>query len=86
MQVDYSPKFMRQFKKLPKEVQESAVLCEKLFRENPFHPKLKTHKLQGTMKEYWAFSISFSYRIGFTFISGDLVHFHAVGTHDIYKK
>ena len=85
MQVEYSPKFFRQFKKLSKEVKESAVVCEQLFRNNPFDPKLKTHKLSGTMKEYWAFSISYHYRIGFTFISGDLVRFHAIGTHNIYK-
>jgi addiction module RelE/StbE family toxin len=85
MKIEYSPKFVKQFKKLPKEAQKNALVCERIFRENPFHPKLKTHKLHGTMKEYWAFSISFSYRIGFTFIDGDFVRFHAVGTHDIYK-
>jgi proteic killer suppression protein len=85
MNIEYSPKFMRQFKKLSKAVKESAIQCEKLFRENPFNPKLKTHKLHGTMKEYWAFSISYNYRIGFTFAEGRLARFHAVGTHDIYK-
>jgi len=85
MEIEYSPKFIRQFKKLPKEIKESALKCEKLFRENLFNPKLKTHKLHGTMKEYWAFSISFNYRIGFTFIDTDFVHFHAIGSHDIYK-
>ncbi len=85
MEIDYSPKFKKQFKKLPKEVKESALNCEILFRDNPFNPKLKTHKLRGTMKEYWAFSISYSYRIGFTFVDGGLVRFHAVGNHDIYK-
>ena len=71
MNIEYSPKFARQFKKLP--------------RNNPFDPKLKTHKLHGTMKEYWAFSISYDYRIGFTFVDGDLVRFHAIGSHDIYQ-
>ena len=85
MKVDYSPKFLRQFKKLSKEVKENAIKCEKLFFKNPFDPKLKTHKLKGAKKEYWAFSISYHYRIGFTFVSGDLVRFHAIGTHDIYK-
>ena len=37
------------------------------------------------MQEYWAFSISYNYRIGFTFIEGDLERFHAIGNHDIYK-
>jgi addiction module RelE/StbE family toxin len=85
MEIEYSPKFLKQFKKLSKEANKSALKCEKLFRVNPFDPKLKTHKLHGTMREYWAFSISHSYRIGFTFIDSHLVRFHAVGTHDIYK-
>ena len=85
MRIEYSTKFKKQFKKLSKDIQESALKCEKLFRENPFDPKLKTHKLHETMKDYWAFSISYSHRIGFTFIDIDFVRFHAVGSHDIYK-
>lgn len=85
MEIEYSPKFLKQYKKLPKEAKKSAIKCEKLFRVNPFDPKLKTHKLHGTMREYWAFSISYSYRIGFTFINSRIARFHAVGTHDIYK-
>ena len=84
MDIEYSPRFRRQFKKLPKEVKEAAVKYERIFRVNPFDPKLKTHKIHGTMKEYWAFSISFNYRIGFTFVDGILVRFHAVGSHNIY--
>jgi len=85
MEIEYSPRFQRAFKKLPRAVKEKALVCEKIFRKNPFDPKLKTHKLHGDMKEYWAFSISFGYRIGFTFLSGKLVRFHDIGTHDIYK-
>ena len=84
MEIEYSPKFAKQFKKLQKEIQEKALLCEKLFRTNPFDPKLKTHKLHGSMKEQWAFSISYGHRIGFTFIAGRTARFHAIGTHDIY--
>ncbi len=85
MEIEYSPKFKKAFKKLPKEVKEKAIDCEKIFRNNPFDPRLKTHKLHGTMKEYWAFSISYNYRMGFTFVSGKLVRFHDIGIHDIYK-
>jgi addiction module RelE/StbE family toxin len=85
MNIYYSPKFLRQFKKLPKEVKESAIKCEKIFKDNPFDQRLKTHKLHGTLKDYWAFSISYSYRIGFTFNNTDSVNFHAIGSHDIYK-
>ena len=85
MEIEYSPRFKKRFQKLPREVKEEAILREKLFRKNPFDPKLKTHKLHGTLKEYWAFSISYNYRIGFTFVTGKLVRFHDVGTHDIYR-
>ncbi|MEI8174879.1 MAG: type II toxin-antitoxin system mRNA interferase toxin, RelE/StbE family [bacterium] len=85
MKIEYSSKFARQFKKLPREIKESAIKCESLFRINPFDPKLKTHKLHGTMQDYWAFSISYNYRIGFTFSEIDYVKFHAIGSHDIYK-
>ena len=85
MEIEYSPKFKKRFQKLPREVKEEAILREKLFRKNPFDPKLKTHKLHGPLKEYWAFSISYNYRIGFTFVTGKLVRFHDVGTHDIYR-
>lgn len=85
MEIEYSPRFRKQFKKLPKEAKEKALVCEKLFRRNPFDPKLRTHKLHGAMKEYWAFSISYGYRIGFTFIAGRTARFHSIGSHDIYK-
>ena len=85
MEIEYSPKFKKRFQKLPREVKEEAVLREKIFRQNPFDQKLKTHKLHGTLKEYWAFSISYNYRIGFTFVTGKLARFHDVGTHDIYR-
>ena len=85
MNIEYSPKFAKQFKKLPREIKVSALKCEKLFRENPFNPKLKIHKLHGTLREYWAFSISYDYRVGFTFMENQIVRFHAIGNHNIYK-
>jgi toxin HigB-1 len=85
IEIEYSPRFARKFKKLPKNVKEKAYGLEKIFRKNPFDSRLKTHKLHGTLKDFWAISISFEYRIGFTFVSGNLVRFHDIGTHDIYK-
>ncbi len=85
MEIEYSPKFMRQFKKLPKEAKESALKCEKLFRKDPFDPKLKTHKLHGVLREYWAFSIFYDCRICFAFMESNFVRFHTIGNHDIYN-
>lgn len=67
------------------ELQDNAKQKEKIFRKNPFDPKLKTHKLHGKYKNYWSFSISGSYRIMFNFESEDKIVFIDVGDHDIYN-
>ncbi len=63
-----------------------AEAQEKIFRSNPFHPALKTHKLKGRLKEFWAFSIGYRYRIIFEFADDNTIYFHSVGTHDIYQQ
>ncbi len=84
MEILYSPKFVRQLKKLPKEIQALAGRREDIFREDPFDPRLKTHKLSGVLDGFFSFSINYSYRIIFKFIDSSVVHFHQIGTHDIY--
>ena len=85
MQIVYTKKFVSEFKKLPKKIRGSAVEKEKLFKKNPFHTKLKTHKLTGKLKGNLAFSINYSYRIIFVLENKNEAWFLAVGTHGIYK-
>lgn len=85
MRIYYSSKFSREYKKLPKEAKILAEKQEKIFRKDPFDPRLKTHHLTGKLKDFLAFSIDFKYRIIFEFIDKDIVWFHSVGTHDIYR-
>jgi addiction module RelE/StbE family toxin len=87
MEIYVTSKFQKAYKKLPKEVKEKAKLKEKIFRENPFDPRLKTHPLKGKYRGYWAFSIDYSYRIMFKFLNATKtkVAFINVGTHEIYK-
>lgn len=85
MTIYYSSKFAKEYKKLPSKVKLSAQKREKIFRIDPFNPQLKTHKLTGKLKEYYSFSIDYQYRIIFEFIEKDIVWFHLVGTHEIYK-
>ena len=48
----------------------------------PFHPLLKTHKLKGSLKECYAFTVEYDLRIIFYF--EDVAHavFISLGTHD----
>jgi addiction module RelE/StbE family toxin len=85
MQIIYSSKFEREYRKLTHELKLAAKKKEKIFRKNPFNPTLETHKLSGKLYPNWAFSISHSYRIIFEFATEKLIYFHSVGDHDIYK-
>jgi mRNA-degrading endonuclease YafQ of YafQ-DinJ toxin-antitoxin module len=77
--------FEKHYRKLPKRAKEEAQQKELLFRENPFDPALRTHKLHGKDKDAYAFWISHSWRIKFIFLDEDSVLFLDVGTHDIYS-
>ncbi len=85
MQIRYSPKFIRQYKKLPLQIKTRAEKREVIFRKDPFDPRLKTHKLHGSQDGFMSFSVDYSYRIIFEFADADTVIFYEIGTHDIYE-
>lgn len=66
--IEYTEKFLKALKKLPANIIDLAEEKEKIFKENPFNPVLRTHKLVGKEKEHWAFWINYSYRVKFIFI------------------
>jgi mRNA-degrading endonuclease YafQ of YafQ-DinJ toxin-antitoxin module len=57
MEIIYSSKFAREYKKLPRKVKSKAEEHETIFRQNPYDPRLNTHKLHGRLKEFWSFSV-----------------------------
>ena len=67
MEIIYSSKFAREYKKLPQSIKSIAEEQEKIFRQDPFAPKLKTHKLKGRLRGFLSFSIGYKYRIIFEF-------------------
>ncbi|MCX6739027.1 MAG: type II toxin-antitoxin system mRNA interferase toxin, RelE/StbE family [Candidatus Parcubacteria bacterium] len=85
MIIFYSPKFAREYKKLPEEVKDTAEIKETIFRKDPYDPRLKTHKLSGEFEGFLSFSINYSYRIIFDFADKNTVRFYRIGTHDIYE-
>lgn len=85
MKILYLPRFEREYKKLPKEIQELAGEKEIIFRKNPFGPKLKTHKLHGSLNDFWAFSVGQKCKIIFDFANKNTIRFYSIGNHDIYE-
>jgi mRNA-degrading endonuclease YafQ of YafQ-DinJ toxin-antitoxin module len=86
MEIFYSSKFSREYKKLPAQIKDIAEQHEKIFRQNPFDPKLKTHKLSGKLSGFLSFAIGFKYRIIFEFTKDKkTAYFLSAGDHDIYQ-
>jgi addiction module RelE/StbE family toxin len=54
-----------------------------LLQNNPHHPSLRLHKLQGTMKQFNSVSINMKYRIVIDFIIiDDVIILIDLGSHD----
>jgi len=86
VKVIYTKKFISEYKKLPRNIRFLLIEKEKIFKINPFNPKLKTHKLTGKLKGNLAFSINYQYRTIFFMENNEEAWFLSVGTHNIYKK
>ena len=84
-EIHYSRKFIKELKKLPKEIVDIAVKKERVFRENPLHPSLRLHELHGKFKGLWSISITSNYRIIFERMKDGNILFISIGKHDIYK-
>ena len=87
MEIIYTTRFERSYKKLPAAVKNDAEKRETIFRKNPFDHRLKTHKLKGRLSDFWSFSVNYKYRILFEFDekSKSIVYFYDVGDHDVYQ-
>lgn len=83
--VNYSSYFKRQYKQLTDQQKVDFRHAVQTFVENPFHSKLKTHKLKGKWKGFWSFSTNYSHRVLFKFSKKDTVDLINIGDHSIYK-
>lgn len=85
MTISFKPSFVREFKKLPIELQEEALERIDLFKKVENHKKLKVHKLKGRLSDFYSFSVTYSHRVVFSYESKTDVVFLAIGDHDVYK-
>ena len=85
MQISYSPKFLKNYRKLSYQVKKLAAEKGEIFKVNHYDSRLSTHKLKGPFEGYYAFSLNNKFRVIFTFEDSGNVKLHAVGNHDIYE-
>jgi addiction module RelE/StbE family toxin len=83
--VNYSSFFKRRYQQLTEKQKTDFKKAIQLFIQDPFHPRLKTHKLKGKWEGFWSFSINYSDRALFKFSDKETVDLISIGDHSIYR-
>jgi len=81
MQIQYTPGFKKQYKRLPPQYKIQFDKRLVLFLENPFHPLLRIHPLKGSFGGYWSMNISGDLRALYRKDGDEIVIFALIGTH-----
>ena len=83
------PKFWKNYRKLSASQQQSARDAWKLFKLDPFDPRLSAHRINSLSaifkRTVHAVVIEGDLRVVF-YIEGDTVVTVNIGSHDIYKR
>lgn len=86
IQVIIHKKFLKQFRKLPRSIQEAFQLRRDLFLENRTDSLLHVHELHGSLEGYKSFNVNADIRVVFKDIGGDTIMFTAIGSHsELYE-
>jgi len=84
MEILYKPSFIWQFNKLDEALQEEVLEKVELFKDKSNHKNLHVHKLGGKLKDFYSFSVNYSFRIVFSYDTKERASFLAVGNHVVY--
>ena len=81
MTIQYTPKFKKQYKKLPQKFQHQFDERLKLFVTDPTNPMLRVHPLKGLYRGYWSMNISGDLRAIYLKKGDEIIIFALIGTH-----
>jgi len=82
--IDRTNSFLKDYRGLPKDIQERVEKAIALLVDNPRHPSLRARKIRGA-EVIWEASVTMSYRITFKPLKGGILQLRRVGTYDILK-
>ncbi|MEK6408097.1 MAG: type II toxin-antitoxin system mRNA interferase toxin, RelE/StbE family [Acidobacteriota bacterium] len=83
-EIAFSSSFKRAFKKrVAGDAGAETRFWERTeaFKNDPFDPQLRTHKLSGKLKDLWSFSVEYDLRVIFYFVDTNRAVFVDIGTH-----
>lgn len=83
--VELTPAFRRVLKKKPKELQVAIAECIKRLVDDPTHPSLQVHRVQGT-KGVWEAYIDKGNRLTFERVGDGAIRLLMNCNHDILRR
>ena len=84
MEILYTKRFQKHYKKLDTYIQSKVKTTIEIFRDDPWDQKLRNHPLEGEYIWYRSIDVTWDFRIVFEELSEDsyaLVELIDVGTH-----
>lgn len=84
IKLTYSKKFKKRYSSLNDKEKKQLQTKLKIFTQNPKHPSLRTHKIQGTV--FWEFSVNMDIRVVWFYENNELIALVDIGHHDILDK
>lgn len=85
LQITFTDRFQKHYKDLTEIEKKQFKNKLAIFSENPFHPSLRTKRIQGT-SDLFEFSVSMDIRVIWFYEGEALVALVDIGHHDILKK
>ena len=84
MRLRFSKPYLAYYDRLPRNIRNRADKQLRLLLDNPCHPSLRLHKMQGYTNR-WEISVTMQYRITFD-IEGEEYVLRKIGPHDILDR
>lgn len=81
MRVVFHRNFEKRYKKLRPREKKRFKERKDIFIQDPYHPALNNHPLQGKYKGYRSINISGDLRAVYQLINNDIAYFVALDTH-----
>jgi addiction module RelE/StbE family toxin len=85
IEVAVSTSFQRAYRKRVKgipDLEQKFARALTQLADNPFEPRLRTHKLTGELSELWSFTVAYDCRVVFRFVDDKHLVLLDIGTHD----
>ena len=84
MQLLRTERFKKDFRHLPRDIQDRLPAVLERFLSNPRHPALRVKKMEG-VRDIWELRVSENYRITFQFVQEGVL-LRRIGTHNILRQ